>query len=579
MSNVINIQEFFVGKTFVIPPYQREYAWTKTQVDDMLEDIAEAITTQSPHYLGTVVLSQNGPGSFDIVDGQQRLTTLTLIMHALLEELPPDDQQRIADTVILLRQDNDLKIHFGNNATFVDHLFEGAEQIPETGGQRRLLQAYKYARERAKVLSSNGGLQLIQQWLEKLKTLEIIQFVAEDTGRAIRMFQTVNDRGLPLHAMDKAKALLVFYSNRYLDGTLDTRIHECFGSCYVAFDGIREFVRKPVFRIDNIARDTFSEDDLLRYHYLSYTYPSIVDGGDYDGTIRTVFDSFLKGTLKQFAAEPTKLREFIDDYIEDLSAFCIAFREIVDLTAQNTRIYKYLVVLGVSARLYPLTIRLHQRKMLFDVLPDSNTDLLQCIETCDVRVYKTRGTDPAKDIGNISHNSRTTSAQDIAGSLQSFTTYFTPDGYFQVQLSQNIYNNRALPRMLLDYDEHCAGSENDMSTLQELVTEQITREHIVAQNPSFTIAGHGFDDEQDFDLHLHQLGNMTPLTKSENSRCSNISVHSKMTAEKYYPSSKFAGTRQLAHEYMTGMQQFQKSDIQKRTQQLSEWIIGRWPLW
>ena len=207
MSNIIDIQQFLVGKTFIIPVYQRDYAWTITQVEDLLEDISEAIETSSPHYLGTVVLSRGEFGSFEIVDGQQRLSTLALVIHALLEELPADDQQRVADTAILLKRGSELKLDFGKNASFVLDLFSGTNTPPETAGQRKLLDAYKYARERAKTLSNTGGRGLIVKWVETIKTLEIIQFDARDTGRAIRMFQTINDRGLPLSAMDKAKAL------------------------------------------------------------------------------------------------------------------------------------------------------------------------------------------------------------------------------------------------------------------------------------------------------------------------------------------------------------------------------------
>lgn len=578
MSNIIDIQQFLVGKTFVIPAYQRDYAWTTVQVEDLFEDISEAIATESSHYLGTVVLSHNHTGPFEVVDGQQRLSTLALVIHALLEELPLDDQQRIADTAILLRHGGDLKLHFGNNASFVTDLFSGAETAPETAGQRKLRAAYKYARERAKVLAAKGGKALITRWMETLKTLEIIQFVAKDTGRAIRMFQTVNDRGLPLSAMDKAKALLVFYSNRYLGGKLDAQINTCFGKCFAAFDTMRECVSQPELRIDNIARDTFTEDDLLRYHYLSYDFHGIVDGGDYDGSIRTVFDSFLKGTLKQFSGDLNKLRAFIEDYIEDLRDFCKAFRDVVLEASANARLYKYFVILGVSARLYPLTIRLHQRNILFQELSNSHIDLLKCLETCDLRVYKTRGTDPAKDIGDLSHTSRTASAQQIADSLRSFTARFMPDGYFQTLLGQEMYHNRALSLMLLDYDEDCAGAPYDTRTLQDLVKRQITREHILAQVPSFTVAGHGFDDDDDFGAHLHQLGNMTLLTKSENSSCNNVSVHTKMTDQNLYTSSRFAGTRLLAHEYME-VQRFLKSDLQRRTQKVSSWVQNRWPLW
>ena len=234
----------------------------------------------------------------------------------------------------------------------------------------------------------------------------------------------------------------MFYSNRHLNGDLDSNISNYFGKCFVAFDVMREFVRQPKFRINNIARDTFGEDDLLRYHYLSYSFPDVVEGGDYNGSIRTVFDSFLRGTLKQFSSSPEKLRDFIEDYTQDLSSFCEAFQRVVSAAETNARLYKCLVVLGISARLYPLLIRLYQRDVLFETQPDSETDLLQCLETCDVRVYKTRATDPAKDIGDLSHNSRNASTQKISKGLRSFTEWFVSDSYFHTHLAQDMYHNR-----------------------------------------------------------------------------------------------------------------------------------------
>ena len=580
MSNILQIQQFLPGKKFIIPVYQRDYAWTTTQVEDLLEDISEAIETSSPHYLGTVVLSHGESGSFEIVDGQQRLSTLTLVIHALLKELPADDQQRVADTHFLLKQDSDLKLDFGNNAPFVSDLFSNRDPPPETAGQRKLRDAYKYARERAETLSNTGGRDLIVKWMGTIKNLEVIQFDAKDTGRAIRMFQTINDRGLPLSAMDKAKALLVFYSNRRLDGDLDSSISSYFGECFAAFDEMREFVRLPEFRIDNIARDTFSEDDLLRYHYLSYSFPDIVGGGDYYGSIQTVLDGFLKGTLKRFSkSSPKDLRDFIQDYTQDLSSFCKTFQSVISAAKTNPRLYKCLVVLGISARLYPLLIRLYQRHMQFETPPDSETDLLQCLETCDVRVYKTRGTDPAKDIGDLSHDSRQASADEISKKLRSFTEGFMPDGIFQTHLVQDMYHNGALTLIMLEYDEHKAKAQYDIETLRGLVSQQITREHILSQTPSFAVTDYGFDNEDDFKAHLHQLGNMTPLTKRENSRCTNASVHIKMTDKDFYSSSRYVSTRLLAQEYKAESKQFQKVDLQQRTQTLSEWVQQRWPLW
>lgn len=192
-------------------------------------------------------------------------------------------------------------------------------------------------------------------------------------------------------------------------------------------------------------------------------------------------------------------------------------------------------------------------------------------------MYKTRGTDPAKDIGILSHLSRTASPQQIADTLRQFTNDFMPDWYFQVHLEREMDRNQALRLMLLNYDEYRVGNYYDISTLKGFVTDDITREHILSRTPDFDITTYNFDDENDFEAHLHQLGNMTLLTKSDNSRCQNANIHTKMT--QYYPSSCYAQTRYLAQEYSAGNQQFQKDDLKQRTRKLSKWIQSSWPLW
>jgi uncharacterized protein with ParB-like and HNH nuclease domain len=579
MSNVIEIQAFLLGKTFNIPTYQRDYSWTTDQVDDLLTDVQEALEYKVRHYLGTLVLAEQGTNLYEIVDGQQRLSTLTLIIYALLTHLDFTDRDRISDEAILLRDGKRLRLDFGRNATFIEALFADAAPLPGSRGQRKLLDAFDFANERAKALVGKGGTGLIKQWLSTLKSLEIIQFIAADTGRAIRMFQTVNDRGVPLTAMDKAKALLVYYSNRHLGGSLDLAINNAFGDCFAVFDALRESAGDPAYRIANIARATFTEDDILRYHYLAYSYASAVNASDYDGTLRTVFDGFLKGTLKRLCLIPADLRDFIEDYISDLRQFAQAFRELIALTRTDDRIYRLFVVLALAARLYPLAIRLQQRDLLNVNLPGTSVDLLHCLEVCDVRVYKTRGTDPAKDVGELSHNSRTGAVDKIAEGLRSFTIGFMPNGLFQNYLSQDMYRNEALILFLIRYDETVAAAQYGHVQLVQMVTEQITREHIIAQTPNWAISSQGFSDEADFAAHLNMLGNLTLLSKSDNSRCLNQPTHTKMTDPRMYATSTFAATRQLAHQYGPKQGVFTKADILTRTDALRLFIMNSWAIW
>ena len=68
-----NVERFFTGKYFRIPNYQRDYAWDTSNVDDLIEDVLEAIETDTSHYIGTFILASRPENSlFNVVDGQQR---------------------------------------------------------------------------------------------------------------------------------------------------------------------------------------------------------------------------------------------------------------------------------------------------------------------------------------------------------------------------------------------------------------------------------------------------------------------------------------------------------------------------
>lgn len=587
------LQQFFVGKKFVIPTYQRDYAWGIEQLEDLLEDIGEAIQDNHSHYLGTIVLARRATEEYEVVDGQQRISTLMLVIAAFLGQLDKRDSNRIATESIFIREGDDLRLDFGVNHNFVssllNHDVDANTPDPETAGQRNLLGNHRHCMERAQSIRENLGDEGIVAWINAIKTLKIISFEEENTGSAIRLFQTVNDRGLPLTVMDKSKALLVYYSNRFLEGALDDLISESFGRCFRAYDDIVEFVRHNGFKIDSIAREAFSDNELMRYHYLSYYPPDDLSGvqcvNDYDGYMRTVFDAFLKGSLKSLnqagveANEREQLSRFIEDYVVDLADFCEAFRDLVIACADDSRVYKLLVVLGLSVRLYPLTIRAFQRGILFDEVPGSTVSLLECIEIADLRVYKTRGTDPGKHVGDISHESRFGSLDDMARGLQEFVRSFASDGSFQANLGGDIYRNRGLVYFLLSLEESRGEREHSVRELKELNRKSMTREHILAQAPGFGLTEMGFDDQEDYDMHKNLLGNLTLLTQSENSTCSNKNPAEKLGAPDLYAASQYRITRDLAHKYAEGELRANKTMVRDRGSEMIEWAITRWPIW
>lgn len=77
------------GISYIVPRFQRDYSWTEDEWDDLWQDILETCKhNQEPaHYMGYLVLQTKDNKNFDIVDGQQRMTTLSLLVLAILESL------------------------------------------------------------------------------------------------------------------------------------------------------------------------------------------------------------------------------------------------------------------------------------------------------------------------------------------------------------------------------------------------------------------------------------------------------------------------------------------------------------
>lgn len=74
-----NLENIFAENEYSIPIYQRDYAWENKQIEQLLTDIYDS-TPDSKYYLGTLIVDKISPGSFTVIDGQQRLTTIFLLL-------------------------------------------------------------------------------------------------------------------------------------------------------------------------------------------------------------------------------------------------------------------------------------------------------------------------------------------------------------------------------------------------------------------------------------------------------------------------------------------------------------------
>lgn len=560
------IKDFFNGRFFEIPKYQRGYAWDIRNVRELFEDIFESIETQSNHYLGTIVLSKSDEDDelFYIVDGQQRVATLTMIFNAIIEHLSVKDSDFFHRFYI---QDEEFRLKpLGKDMDFFVELLEDEDPSPQNKSQRLMQDAYEEIQDTVAEIDNK------LKFLKSVEKLEVMEFVEDSEGDAIRIFQTVNDRGKPLSNMEKAKSLLVYFSNRYLEKKLDDKINTLFGEIFEIYDDIKHIGEEV--DINLIKSVDFNEDNIMRYHFVTYS------DENYDATASYVLN-YLKNNLSKFRSEDKEndyhnMGIFIEQYIESLRSFFDALKDILERTRTEEQYYKLFVILGLSATLYPLIVKLEMIDVLDDELPDDDYcefSFLDLIEIIDVRVYKTRGTDPRAQISKFAYEIDDNSTKkEIQDWLLWFNQKWMSKEEFQTNLYGYIYRNRALPHIFIDYCEELNKSTFSLQELTRIFNKQPTIEHILSQKPKFSYRSHGFKDEQDFLEYEDTLGNLTVLEKKINSAVQNKNPVDKVP---YYDKSLFKMTRRVSSN-ISKNKEFRKGDIKRRTEEIADYCAERW---
>lgn len=562
----IKIKDFFNGRFFEIPKYQRGYAWEVQNIRDLFDDIIESIESNSNHYIGTIVLSksEDDDEKFYIVDGQQRTTTITLIISSLIKQLPEKDASYYER--FYLKEDDRYRISpLNRDQNFFTSILEGTVNEPQNKSQRYLKEAIEEIN--FKVSQIDDKL----KFLKSVEKLEVMEFVENSEGDAIRIFQTVNDRGKPLSNMEKAKSLLIYFSNRYLNKSLDNTINDHFSDVFEIYDDIKHLGEE--LSINLIKNRDFNEDNLMRYHFVTYS------NENYDPTANYVLQ-FLKNQLTKFRNETAdnnypKMNQFISDYIASLKDFFANCKAVIERAKTETRFFKIFAILNLSATLYPLIIKLQGLGLLDKSLSGigrESYNFYDLVELIEVRVYKTRATDPKADISRLVYGIENKNANDIENWIIWFNGRWMPKEEFQSNLSRGIYGNRALNHIFITYCENVNSREYTMSELQELVGKSPNIEHILSQTPTFDPIAIGFDNKEDFIDFEHTIGNLTVLEKGLNSSVQNKNATDKIEG---YGKSLFTMTRMLGSEIDTN-KGFNKESVQKRTKILAEFCIERW---
>lgn len=224
------------GFCYSIPKYQREYTWGQYQWKDLYDDICE---NDFGYFIGSIICIDNSSDAFqikelEVVDGQQRLTTLCLLLTAIYnrlkqhkDELDEDDEDELPalkKSIICKGASNGLilcpQIQNNNQADFnvvmsENGLLKNAKK-EKNWGNRKIAKCYKYFLHRLDqdIEESGDAVTTLLEIKRKVSKAVLVKIEIGSHAEAYTLFESLNNRGTPLTAIDLMKNLILARAER-----------------------------------------------------------------------------------------------------------------------------------------------------------------------------------------------------------------------------------------------------------------------------------------------------------------------------------------------------------------------------
>jgi hypothetical protein len=221
----VTLNELFGSRVFRVPHYQRFYSWKSKQREDLFGDLFKLVPDNSEdhHFMATIVchrtleVKESGTTEYrlhDIVDGQQRLTTLIIILKCIQLSLAEESREYKQLGELFVKQDGNLLLLQTNNANqhiFNTFLRDGTK--PQKGelrthADRNLTDAIRECEEFIAEWKRQRGDELSLLRLIKNR-LGFVVFDTEDSRIVYKVFEVLNSRGLAVDWLDKCKSVLM----------------------------------------------------------------------------------------------------------------------------------------------------------------------------------------------------------------------------------------------------------------------------------------------------------------------------------------------------------------------------------
>jgi len=571
------ISSLFDGRTiFNIPEYQRAYAWGESQLSDFIEDIENQKEDRS-YFLGTVLFEEKGLEKnyeiIDIVDGQQRITTIIIFMSVLINYLKDtsssdeelEDIDLLYETYVKHKKQYKLRALEEDNDFFHSYILgdtNGTDYV-RTPAQRRLYKSKEYFDKYLSALGK-GELNSIRNKIDE--NSRVLVYSVKNTAEATLIFETTNDRGKGLTNLEKIKSFMMYKSYVASEGTPDQLLN----TIRSRFSDIYKEYEKYEDKID--------EDSILQYHFIGHQKWSAKEYQQYVVKVKELVNGFISNGNNIGALG------FIDKYTKELKETFFTVHEILESKLEYLR---NIFILSRTGNFLPLLVKAYK----FDETNEKKyfSRIAHLLEIYSFRVYainQNRGNTGQSKLYSYARNF-SGNYKDLENLLVNIISEYSSDNIFKSNLSDSyIYewmSTRDLSYFFWKYENYLRTSKQPKSSPMsedEFISQnskyKLTIEHITSQNPNTSIVKDEsvlpeISDEFK-ELHLHSIGNLTIDPQSANSSKGNKCFEDKN--EKYFGKAPFKTQNEL-EEFMVDSVWSDKSII-KRKNTLIDFALIQW---
>ncbi len=539
---------------FIIPVYQRAYSWQKDNWNIFLQDLMEQVNHENEYSYGNLLLETiKKDMEYDVIDGQQRLTTLVIFMRAMYNVLAERkvDDEHLADIVEFFEKKKKIRLRpvVNDRACFDSVIIENNTYPVTSSSQKCISDAKDHFTKELSKLDTDVLIKIKDIVLNsKLNRLEL-----KGKKEAALMFELQNNRGKDLTNMEKLKSYFMYqmYVNSPADET-DPNIEN-------VSNHFKE-IYKNVYDIKGL-----DEDSILIYHCFAYLNVSF--------NYRNIDD------IKRELAQSNDKIKWINDFSRELAT---SFANLKELQSNDSEFYKKLFKVrgkdSLPAFIYPFVIKGYK------YIGKDSEQLNKLFHILEILAFRYQLISSRADI-----NSRLVDClRAFNGDVESLKisiqnklneTWYWGDARTKEVLSGWMYENPALHYILWEYEESIMGKGYKIGNVI-IENEQI--EHISPQTPTNgepLETGYDVNDSNQYSeafttKYLNCLGNLMLISGSHNASIGNKPFTEKLDS---YKNNPLLNQQAEIKDFLDGdVIVWKQSNIQKRLKKILDFAIPRW---